>query len=124
MTVDEYIKAKVMPEHLAMLEKLRGLMRQTAPQAHEIISYGVIMWRGRNGLWVINPTKNGLTLSFSQGASFNDPYHLLTGVGKVAKTIWIQQPSDINEEAFKSYMEQALSLDERLDNSDDHPKSS
>jgi hypothetical protein len=111
MTVDEYIKAKVMPEHLEMLEQLRGLMRKTAPQANEIISYGVIMWRGTHGLWVINPTKNGLTLSFSKGASFDDPYHLLTGAGKVAKTIWLQQPSDINEEALISYMKQALKHD-------------
>ena len=112
MTVDEYIKGKVQPAHLDMLEQLRSLMRATAPDANEVISYGVIMWRAKHGLWVINPTKNGLTLSFSQGASFDDPYHLLTGAGKVAKTIWIQQASDINEEAFKYYMTQALKRDE------------
>lgn len=111
MTVDEYIKEKVRPEDLGMLEQLRNLMRSTAPNANEIISYGVIMWRGKRGLWVINPTKNGLTLSFSQGASFDDPYHLLTGAGKVAKTIWLQQPSDINEEALRFYMTQALKYD-------------
>jgi hypothetical protein len=112
MTVDEYIQAKVQPEHLGMLEQLRSLMREAAPHASEVVSYGVIMWRGKHGLWVINPTKNGLTLSFSQGASFVDPYHLLTGAGKVAKTIWLQQPSDINKEAFKYYMAQALKSDE------------
>ncbi|HET7639859.1 MAG TPA: DUF1801 domain-containing protein [Ktedonobacteraceae bacterium] len=112
MTVDEYIKAKVQPEHMGMLGQLRTLMRAAAPQANEIISYGVIMWRGTHGLWVINPTKNGLTLSFSKGASFDDPYHLLTGAGKVAKTVWVQQPDDINEEAFKYYMAQALKQDE------------
>src|ERR1700753_139726 len=112
MTVDEYIAEKVQPDHLGMLKQLRKLMRATAPQANEIISYGVIMWRGKRGLWVINPTKNGLTLSFSQGASFDDPYHLLTGAGNVAKTVWLQQPSDINEAAFKHYMTQALKHDE------------
>jgi len=111
MTVDEYIKAKVQPEHLGMLEHLRTLMRATAPQASETISYGVIMWRGNRGLWVINPTKNGLTLSFSKGASFSDPYHLLTGAGKVAKTIWIEKSGDINEEALTFYMKQALEKD-------------
>lgn len=112
MTVEEYIAAKVQPEHLDMLERLRKLMRIAAPEANEVISYGVIMWRGKRGLWIINPTKNGLTLSFSKGASFEDPYHLLTGAGKVAKTIWLQQPGDINEEAFKYYMDQALKHDE------------
>lgn len=112
MTVDEYIKQKVQPQHLGMLGQLRAQMRAVAPQANEIISYGVIMWRGKRGLWIINPTKDGLTLSFSQGASFDDPYHLLSGVGKVAKTIWLQQPGDINERAFEYYMKQALQHDE------------
>jgi len=111
MTVDEYIKAKVPPEHLEMLRRLRELMRATAPEASEVISYGVIMWRGKHGLWVINPTKKGLTLSFSKGASFDDPYRLLTGAGKVAKTIWLERSSDINEEALKYYIGQALEWD-------------
>lgn len=112
MTVDEYIKEKVQPEYMGMVEQLRMLMRAAAPEANEIISYGVIMWRGKRGLWVINPTKNGLTVSFSKGASFDDPYHLLTGVGKVAKTMWLKQPEDINKEALKFYMAQALIHDE------------
>lgn len=112
MTVAEYIEAKVLPEYRDMVARLRKLMRECAPDATELISYGVIMWRGKHGIWIINPTKNGLTLSFSRGASFEDKYHLLEGVGKVAKTIWLKQPSDIHEEALRYYMKQALKFDE------------
>lgn len=112
MTVEEYIEAKVLPEYRGMVTTLRTLMREVAPHATELISYGVIMWRGKRGMWIINATKNGLTVSFSKGASFEDPYHLLEGAGKVAKTIWLKRPEDINQEAMRYYMREALKLDE------------
>jgi hypothetical protein len=40
------------------------------------------------------------------------PLDLLTGAGRVAKTIWLEKPSDINGKAIKYYMTQALAHDE------------
>src|SRR3989304_2428380 len=40
MTVDEFVKAKVLPEYRDIVSALRGLMREYAPNAREEISYG------------------------------------------------------------------------------------
>ena len=40
MSVNEFVKTNVLPEHQDIVAMIRGLMRETAPDAKEIISYG------------------------------------------------------------------------------------
>ena len=84
-TVDEFVEARVLPEHREIVALLRELMRECAPHAKEEVRYGVPVWTGRRGLAVISPTKKDITFAFSRGAEFTDPYGLLQGVGKVSK---------------------------------------
>lgn len=82
-TVNEFLEYRVQPEHREIVNKLRELMREIAPTAKEVVTYGVLGWRGNLMLAVINPTKKDIT--FSKGAEFEDKYGLLKGVGKVSK---------------------------------------
>ena len=58
MTVNEYIQRKVQPEYRAVTASLRRLMRETAPKAEELISYGmpcyliVSLVRSVENLWI------------------------------------------------------------------------
>ena len=90
---------------------LRKLMKECAPDAQEVISYGIPAYRARRILAVISPTKKGITFAFSRGAEFEDKYGLLEGVGKVSKNVRISHVSDINEAALHYYINQALELD-------------
>ena len=110
-TVDEFMKFKVALEHHEIVNELRELMRDLAPDAEEVISYGILAWRGKRVLAVISPTKKDITLAFSQGAEFEDQYGLLRGVGKVSKHVKIKSLQDINKEALAYYIKQALKLD-------------
>ncbi len=112
-TVDEFIKHKVQPEHYEIVEMLRKLMRETAPQAKEVISYGILAWRGNLLLAVISPTKKDITFAFSKGAEFEDKYSLLQGVGRVSKHVKIKNLKEVNRIALKYYIKQALKLDAR-----------
>ncbi|OPY26029.1 MAG: hypothetical protein A4E28_02743 [Methanocella sp. PtaU1.Bin125] len=109
--VDEFVKAKVRPEHQDIVAALRALMRETAPDALETISYGIPAWRGNRILAVMNPSKSGITFSFSRGAGIIDKYGLLEGVGKVSKHVKMKSMKDVDEAALKDYIWQALALD-------------
>jgi hypothetical protein len=109
--VDEFVKHKVLPQYQDIVAAIRGLMRECAPDAQEVISYGIPVYKGKRGLAVISPTKKDITFSFSRGAEFEDKYGLLQGVGKVSKHVKIKDLKDINKDALRYYIKQALELD-------------
>ncbi len=111
VTVDEFIKKKVLPEHRDIVAMLRQLMRETAPDAQEVITYGILGWKAKRVLAVISPTKKGITFSFSQGAEFEDRHGLLQGVGKVSKHVKIRDINDVDKDALRYYIKQALKSD-------------
>jgi hypothetical protein len=111
ITVDEFVKTKVLPQYQPIVEKLRKLIRQMAPEATEVMSYGIPNYRGKRGLAVISPAKTYITLAFSRGAEFEDKYALLEGVGKVSKNLRFREVAEIDEEALRYYINQALHLD-------------
>ena len=111
ITVDEFVQTRVLPQHRDVVALLRSLMRETAPDAQEVISYGIPAWKGKRVLAVISPTRKDITFAFSRGADFEDQYGLLKGVGKVSKHIKIKTVKDISEDALRYYIKQALKLD-------------
>ena len=113
MTVDEFVEQKVLPQYRGIVTMIRQLIREEAPDVQEVIGYGIPMYRGRHALAVISPTKKDITFAFSRGAEFEDKYGLLRGVGKVSKHVKIKSLDNVNEEALKYYIKQALELDRR-----------
>jgi len=111
--VDEFVQAKVLPELRPVVEMLRRLMAESAPDVEEIISYGIPAYRGNRIVAVISPTKKDITFSFSRGAEFEDQYGLLGGVGKVSKFIKVKDVSQVDEDALRYYIGQALALDQK-----------
>lgn len=113
MSVDEFVKAKVLPKYRDIVTMLRQLMHEMAPDAKEIMSYGIPAYKRKGFLAVISPTKKGITFAFSRGAEFEDKYGLLEGEGKVSKNVRIKSLDTVNKEALKYYIKQALELDSK-----------
>ena len=111
--VDAFVQARVQPEHHAIVAMLRKLMRECAPDAQEIISYGIPAWRGNLILAVLSPTKRDITFAFSRGAEFRDKYGLLKGVGHVSKHVKIKDVGAVNLDALRYYIKQATAMDAR-----------
>jgi len=111
--VDAFVKAKIRPEHQTIVAMLRELMRECAPNAKELVSYGIPAWKGKRILVVISPTKKDITFAFSRGAEFKDKYGLLKGVGKVSKHVKIKDLDSVDKEALRYYIKQALEWDAR-----------
>ncbi len=96
MSVDEFVNARVLPEYREIVAELRRLMREYAPEAVEMISYGIPTYRRKRALAVISPTKVGITFAFSRGAEFEDRYGLLEGAGKVSKNVLMKSLKGVN----------------------------
>ena len=111
MTVDEFVASKVLAEFRPVVAALRKLMKENAPDAHEVISYGIPMYGLKRPLAWINPSKTGITLGFRQGASFADRYGLLRGTGKDARHVRMRNLGEVNGPALKYYIKQGLKLD-------------
>jgi len=82
MTVDEFVEAKVAPQFRPVVAAIRGLMKECAPDAEEVISYGMPVYKGKTLFAWINPPKKDVTLSFTRGDKLEDKYNLLRGDAK------------------------------------------
>jgi hypothetical protein len=112
MTVDDFVKAKVLPELQPVVAMIRKLMRECAPNVTESISYGIPAYKAKRILAVISPTRKDITFSFSRGTEFEDKYGLLRGVGKVSRHVKIKNLASANKDALRYYIQQALEFDE------------
>ena len=111
MTVDEFVEVKVLPEFRPVVAMIRSLMKECAPQAQEMISYGIPAYRMTRIIAVISPTKQDITFSFSRGAQFEDTFHMLRGIGKASKHIKLKTVAGANQEALRYYIGQAVAFD-------------
>ncbi len=91
---------------------IRRLMRDAAPEARQVITYGTLGWKAKGIIAVINPTKKYVTFVFSRGAEFEDKYGLLEGSGKTRKLIRIKS-THVNAGALRYYVKQAVKLDKK-----------
>ena len=112
-SVDDFIRARVLPELRPVVQMIREMMKQYAPQAQESISYGIPAYKMRRIIAVISPTQKDITLSFSRGGQFEDKYGLLKGVGKSSKHVKIKSVAEVNKAALRYYIKQAIKLDAR-----------
>ena len=111
MTVDEFVKSKVLPEYRDVVELIRQYMCELAPKVQGMISYGIPAYKGQRILAVISPSKKGITFSFSRGAQFEDSYNLLKGAGKSSKHLKLKNLGEVKEEVMEYYIKQALDCD-------------
>ena len=113
MTVDEFVERKVLPEYQGIVAELRQLMREDAPQAREVMSYGLPMYVQNSVVAWISPSKTGITFSFTRGVAFEDQHGLLRGAAKHAKHVKMKNLGEVNRPALRYYLKQALKLDKR-----------
>jgi hypothetical protein len=95
MSGNDIVGTKVLPVFRPIVEEIRVLIKSCAPDAKEIISYGIPAYKVKTIIAVISPTKKDIALAFSRGAEFEEKYHLLQGVGKVSKNLKFVNLSDI-----------------------------
>lgn len=112
-TVDDFVKDNVLPEHQEIVVMIRDSMRELAPNAREIFSYGMPCWKGNWIFAFISSTKKDITFGFARGIEFEDKYGLLKGKGKSTRHVKMKALGDFNRDALRYYVEQALEFDKK-----------
>jgi hypothetical protein len=99
----------------AMLRRLRALIKEADPDVVEEWKWrGVPVW-SHNGLICTGETyKNVVKMTFAKGAALNDPSGLFNSSldGNTRRAIDFHEGEQINEEALKSLVRAAVTLNQ------------
>ena len=112
MDVDEFVARNVAPEFQDVVAMLRQLMRDAAPDAVEVFSYGMPCYKQRQIISYIYAAKKDIKFSFVRGTQIHDRWGLLKGRGKSVRHVILRHAGDANLEALRDYIEQAKGLDQ------------
>src|SRR5204863_3309711 len=100
------------------VRKVRGIGREADPDVVEewkwakATSPGTPVWSHNGGICTGETYKKVVKLTFFKGASLNDPSGLFNSSleGKVRRAIDIKEDDEIDEEALKSLIREAVAL--------------
>lgn len=113
----QFVEKRVQERHRPIIRAFRALIHRVAPEVKERMRggtetyYSVPVYRVRRDILAISPSKSGVTLSFTKGASFDDPFNMLCGTGKASRNVLIRSMDDFHEEALTHYIRQAVKFD-------------
>ncbi len=115
----EDILADHTPPVRLLVERLRGIIRQTVPEATEAahpVWHSIGYRHPRGGYFCgIFPFQDRVDLAFEFGVLLPDPDRLLEGDGKQVRYLRIKDENDIREPALKALLQAAIDLPERRD---------
>ena len=101
-----------------MLSQLRTLIKQADPEVVEEWKWvkptnpGTPVWSHNGGICTGETYKDKVKLTFFKGAALNDPSGLFNSSldGKVRRAIDFHEGDEIDEEAFKALIREAVAL--------------
>jgi hypothetical protein len=117
--VDAFVEARILPAYRPIFAAFRALVRTDFPQLTEEMrggtdAYpGVPVYRLNRIVVTVSPTKKGLTINFTDGGRFDDPYGLLEGVGHKTRNVRWSKSEQFDADALRSYLRQAVEADSR-----------
>jgi hypothetical protein len=112
-TVDDFVQSKVLPQHRDIVQLIRHYMRDLAPDAQEVFSYGMPCYKRSQILAYVTSAKTGITFGFPRGKQFEDKYALLRGTGKTSRHLKFKTVGDASKEKIAYYIRQAVDWDAR-----------
>ncbi len=100
------------------LSKVRGIIKEADPEIVEEWKWvkptnpGIPVWSNNGGICTGETYKNVVKLTFFKGAALNDPSGLFNASlgGKVRRAIDIRENDEINEDALKNLIREAVAL--------------
>jgi hypothetical protein len=106
------------------LSKVRGIIKEADPDIVEEWKWvkptnpGTPVWSNNGGICTGETYKNVVKLTFFKGAALNDPSGLFNSSldGKVRRAVDIKENDEINEDALKNLIREAVALNLRSKN--------
>jgi hypothetical protein len=114
--VESFIAGHVHPKYRSAAEALVALIEKVAPELEPGMRGGtekylpVPIWRMTRDVVVMSPSQRGITVSFANGAMFDDVARLLRGAGKRSRTILLRRTEDVHRPEIANFLRQAVAL--------------
>jgi len=102
---------KLSPEVRALVQQLRGLVREVAPEASERVhmGWGVIHYAAgtsmRDVVAALAPQRGYVNLEFGDGVDLPDPARRLEGTGKRLRHVKIRRGEDARDPDVRALLE-------------------
>ncbi len=95
-----------------LLSSLRVLIKQADPEVVEEWKWSTSVWSHSGLICTGEVYKSVVKMTFSKGASLNDPSHLFNSSleGKVRRAIDFHEGDEVNEKALKTLIRAAVAL--------------
>ncbi|GAA5629246.1 hypothetical protein Brsp05_04545 [Brucella sp. NBRC 12953] len=91
-------------EQVETVQRVRAIALASCDSVREHLQYGGILFRARSDFCGLFSFQDHLTLEFSHGATFLDPYDVLRGVGNLRRHIRLDRFSDIEDKHVSYYI--------------------
>lgn len=111
-SVDAYV-SKLKPPHRELVEALRDLILQAAPDVEEAVKWGYPAYEKDGFVCAIHGQKEYVRLQLWRGRELADPAHRLEGTGKNMRPIKVQNLQDIHPALFTTWVQEAIALNEK-----------
>jgi hypothetical protein len=108
--VDEFIASTIPESQYPLVERVRAVMRDCAPDAAEVISYKMLCWSQGRIIAYLTATEKHVLLGFIHGTTMHDAHKLLKGRGKSTRHIRLTHIDDVPPVAICDYVAQELAL--------------
>jgi hypothetical protein len=109
-----FVETKVQPDLRPIAIKFWQPVAREAPELTPGMRGGtdkyipVPVWRLKRDVMVLSPSREALTISFANGALFDDPEGLLGGVGKSSRTLKLRTASGLEGPSIRSFLRQVV----------------
>jgi hypothetical protein len=109
-----FVETKIQPDLRPLALKFWKLVARESPELTPGMRGGtakyipVPVWRLKRDAMVLSPSSEALTISFANGALFDDPEGLLGGAGKTSRTLKLRTVSDLERPSIRSFLRQVV----------------
>jgi hypothetical protein len=101
-------------EQRAILQQLRQLILEAAPQVEEAIKWKIPFYCCQGLLCYLNPQPEGVVLGFCRGAQLSNDQGLLTGEGKEVRLLFLPSGSPLPLPEIRQLLQEAILLNETM----------
>lgn len=92
-----------------LIERLESFLGRVAPKLSTTVKWGQGCWTLKDKpVAYVHAEPDHVQLGFYAGVTMNDPAKLLSGKGKYVRFVRIHDDKDIDEDALRKLLEQAL----------------
>jgi hypothetical protein len=111
-TVDGYL-TKVAPWQRVVIEKLRMIVKSTAPHVSEVYKWGQPVYEHKGPFAYVKAHAAQVNFGFWRGADLDDPKRMLQGEGERMRHVKILETHVIDDAVFGAFVKQAVTLNDK-----------